>query len=160
MYTLTPEQQQQLEDIVGQSRLATGKSSLELHIHDISPHTGVIPTAILWPVSTEEVAKILEWSYLNNMPVTPWGAGTSTEGNPVPAEGGLVVNMTQMNILVEFVLWNLSNQQWKWSGQEQKEVDRAPMPGHRARRRTGAPRWPRRARPTPYRQPRERPARR
>ncbi len=101
MYTLTPEQQQQLEDIVGQDRLATGKSSLELHIHDISPHTGVIPTAILWPVSTEEVAKILEWSYLNNMPVTPWGAGTSTEGNPVPAEGGLVVNMTQMNSILE-----------------------------------------------------------
>lgn len=101
MYTLTPEQQQQLKEIVGQERLATGKSSLELHMHDISPHTGVIPSAIIWPESTEEVSKILKWSYLNNMPVTPWGAGTSTEGNPVPAVGGLVMNMTRMNTILE-----------------------------------------------------------
>ena len=101
MYTLTPGQQQQLIELVSQDRFATGRSSLELHIHDISPHTGVLPSAILWPVSTEEVSKILEWSYIHNMPVTPWGAGTSTEGNPVPAVGGLVINMTRMNSICD-----------------------------------------------------------
>jgi D-lactate dehydrogenase (cytochrome) len=32
--------------------------------------------------------------------VTPWGAGTSTEGNPLPMQGGLVVDMTQMNRII------------------------------------------------------------
>ena len=101
MYTLSAEQQRQLVEIVGKDRFATGKSSLELHIHDISPHTGVLPCAIMWPVSTDEVSAILQWSYLNDMPVTPWGAGTSTEGNPVPAVGGIVVNMTRMDAVLD-----------------------------------------------------------
>ncbi len=100
MYTLTLEQQQQLKEMVGHDCFTTGNSSLELHIRDISPHTGVLPSAILWPENTKQVARILEWSYLNDMPVTPWGAGTSTEGNPVPALGGLVINMTRMNSIL------------------------------------------------------------
>jgi D-lactate dehydrogenase (cytochrome) len=101
MYMLTVEQQQQLMKIVGKDRFTTGISSLELHIHDISPHTGVLPCAILWPVSTAEVAEILKWADLSDIPVTPWGAGTSTEGNPVPAAGGIVVNMTRMNTILD-----------------------------------------------------------
>jgi D-lactate dehydrogenase (cytochrome) len=52
-------------------------------------------------VTTEEVAGILSWTYENDVPVTPWGAGTSTEGNPVPTRGGLVIDMTRMNKIIE-----------------------------------------------------------
>ena len=55
------------------------------------------PAGIVWPESTEEVARLLAWAYAREVPVTPWGAGTSTEGNPVPTRGGLVVDMTRMN---------------------------------------------------------------
>ena len=37
----------------------------------------------------------------NDVPVTPWGAGTSTEGNPVPTRGGLVVDLTLMNRILD-----------------------------------------------------------
>ena len=79
MGSLTTEQQNQLTTWLGQERFSTGQSNLELHIHDISPHTGVLPAGIIWPESTEEVEKILTWSYEQDIPVTPWGAGTSTE---------------------------------------------------------------------------------
>jgi D-lactate dehydrogenase (cytochrome) len=94
---LSSEQREQLEQWLGPERFSTGRSHLELHMHDISPHRGVLPAAVIWPESTEEVAKILAWSYSQDLVVTPWGAGTSTEGNPLPIVGGLVMDMTRMN---------------------------------------------------------------
>ena len=76
-----------LSSFVAADRFSTGQSNRELHLHDISAHRGRIPAGIIWPVSTEEVCGILAWAYDQDVPVTPWGAGTSTEGNPVPTRG-------------------------------------------------------------------------
>ena len=94
-------QKSALSAMVASDRFSTGQSNRELHLHDISPHYGILPAGIIWPVSTDEVAQILSWSYDHDIPVTPWGAGTSTEGNPVPTCGGLVIDMTQMNKILE-----------------------------------------------------------
>jgi D-lactate dehydrogenase (cytochrome) len=101
MKEFTPDQITILTSFVEPDRFSTGLSNRELHLHDISPHYGTLPAGIIWPVSTEEVARILSWSYENDIPVTPWGAGTSTEGNPVPTCGGLVLDMIQMNKILE-----------------------------------------------------------
>ncbi|MCK9365426.1 MAG: FAD-binding oxidoreductase [Syntrophales bacterium] len=82
---------------MGPDRFSTGISNRELHIHDISSHVGALPAGIIWPVSTEEVSGILAWTYRQEILVTPWGAGTSTEGNPVHTRGGLVMDFTRMN---------------------------------------------------------------
>ena len=86
---------------VDPQRFSTGQSNRELHLHDISAHQGVLPAGIIWPLTTEEVSRILTWAYEQEVPVTPWGAGTSTEGNPVPTRGGLVMDMTQMDKILE-----------------------------------------------------------
>ncbi len=95
------EQISSLSALVSPDRFSTGKSNRELHLKDISHHRGELPAGIIWPVSTDEVAAILSLSYKNDIPVTPWGAGTSTEGNPVPALGGLVMDMTRMDKIIE-----------------------------------------------------------
>ena len=97
MKEFTPQQMETLSALVASDRFSTGQSNRELHLHDISAHQGVLPAGIIWPVTTGEVSEILKWSYTQNIPVTPWGAGTSTEGNPVPTRGGLVMDLTQMN---------------------------------------------------------------
>jgi D-lactate dehydrogenase (cytochrome) len=86
---------------VAPDRFSTGQSSRELHLHDISSHLGTLPAGIIWPVTTDEVSRILTWTYDQGVPVTPWGAGTSTEGNPVPTRGGLVMDFTRMNKILE-----------------------------------------------------------
>ena len=101
MKEFSPEQSSALASFVEPDRFSTGQSNRELHLHDISPHYGTLPAGIIWPVTTEEVARILSWTYENDVPVTPWGAGTSTEGNPVPTRGGLVIDMTRMNKIIE-----------------------------------------------------------
>jgi D-lactate dehydrogenase (cytochrome) len=90
-----------LTAMVGPDRFSTGPSNRELHLRDISFHQGSLPAGIIWPVATEEVARILSWTYENDVPVTPWGAGTSTEGNPVPTQGGLVMDLTRMNRILD-----------------------------------------------------------
>jgi D-lactate dehydrogenase (cytochrome) len=90
-----------LSAMVAPDRFSTGSSNRELHLRDISFHQGTLPAGIIWPVTTEEVARILSWAYDRDVPVTPWGAGTSTEGNPVPTRGGLVMDLTRMNRILD-----------------------------------------------------------
>ncbi len=97
MEEFTADQIGALSEFVPSERFSTGQSNRELHLHDISAHRGRMPAGIIWPVTTEEVSNILAWAYDQDVPVTPWGAGTSTEGNPVPTRGGLVMDLTQMN---------------------------------------------------------------
>lgn len=101
MKEFTAEQATELVAIVGSDRFSTGQSNRELHLHDISFHQGTLPAGVIWPETTEEVSRILAWAYDRGVPVTPWGAGTSTEGNPVPLIGGLVMDMTLMNRILE-----------------------------------------------------------
>lgn len=90
-----------LSAFVAPDRFSTGQSNRELHRRDISFHAGTLPAGIIWPLTTDEVSAILTWTYANDIPVTPWGAGTSTEGNPVPTRGGLVMDLTLMNRILE-----------------------------------------------------------
>ena len=101
MEEFTQDQIETLSSFVEADRFSVGQSNRELHLHDISAHQGVLPAGIIWPLTTDEVSRILTWTYQQEVPVTPWGAGTSTEGNPVPTRGGLVLDMTRMDTIIE-----------------------------------------------------------
>lgn len=58
------------------------------------------PDAIVWPDSTEEVARILEWADGKEIPVIPFGAGSGVCGGTVPIEGGIVLDLKRMDQLV------------------------------------------------------------
>ncbi len=100
MNAFTESQIAALSGFVPSDRFTTGQSSRDLHRHDISAHDGVLPAGVIWPIDGDEVARILAYTYENDIPVTPWGAGTSTEGNPVPAVGGLVMDLTRMDRII------------------------------------------------------------
>jgi D-lactate dehydrogenase (cytochrome) len=94
---MTKEDIAALEAIVGADRVSTGASNLHLHSMDQTHHKGYLPEAVVWPRSTEEVSRILCRANERRFPVTPWGAGTSLEGNCCPAAGGLVLDFQEMN---------------------------------------------------------------
>lgn len=101
MLELTPEQGQKLKELTAPERFSAGQSNRDLHRRDISSHPGTRPAAVVWPETTAEVSALLAYCYAQEIPVTPWGAGTSTEGNPVPSRGGLVMDMTRMNRILD-----------------------------------------------------------
>jgi D-lactate dehydrogenase (cytochrome) len=91
-----------LREIVGPDRVSTGESVLDLHGGDESSHLPHRPEVVVWPLKTEEVSRILALASDRRIPVTPWGAGTSLEGNPIPVLGGIVLDFQQMNRILEF----------------------------------------------------------
>ncbi len=86
-----------LKSLVGSDRVSTGQSILDLHSRDESYHSGYRPDVVVWPKKTGEVAALLKYANERMIPVTPWGAGTSLEGNPLPVEGGMVLDFELMN---------------------------------------------------------------
>ncbi len=90
-----------IRKIVGPERLSAGESILDLHSKDESIHPRRKPDVVVWPLSTQEISQILRLANAKRIPATPWGAGTSLEGNPIPAEGGIVLDLQQMNRILE-----------------------------------------------------------
>ncbi len=98
---LSAEELESLRKIVGPERLATGESELELHSRDESHHPPHRPDAVVFPRSAAEISAILRFANSRKIPVTPWAAGTSLEGNPIPVRGGLVLDLR----LMDRILW-------------------------------------------------------
>jgi D-lactate dehydrogenase (cytochrome) len=93
---ITREDLDNLKAIVGEQSVSTGESVLNLHSHDESYHTPVLPDVVLWPHSTDEMSRIARYAWKRKIPVTGWGVGTSLEGNPIPVNRGIVVDFQQM----------------------------------------------------------------
>jgi len=89
------------KSIVDSERVSTGESILEIHSKDESFHTRCISEVVIFPKSSDEVSKVLNLANERRIPVTPWGAGTSLEGNPMPCMGGIVLDMQEMNRILE-----------------------------------------------------------
>jgi glycolate oxidase len=57
--------------------------------------------AVVFPISTEEVSKIVSFCYQNDINITPRGIGTNLAGSTFPLFGGIIVDMSKMNRLLE-----------------------------------------------------------
>lgn len=70
----------------------------------LSDHLGRLTghaDALVFPVSTQEVSEILKYAYDKKIPVTPRGAGTNLVGSTVPTEGGIILDLSHMNRILE-----------------------------------------------------------
>ena len=98
---VTDRELESIRKMVGSERISTGESILDLHAKDESFHERRKPDVVVWPLSATEISQILRLANEKGIPVTPWGAGTSLEGNPIPVEGGIVLDLQQMNHILE-----------------------------------------------------------
>ena len=89
-----------LKNLLGIDQVSTGESNLTLHSTDQAHHKGYMPEVVVWPKSTEDVSAIMKMADEHLIPVTPWGAGTSLEGNCVPVAGGIVVDFQLMDKII------------------------------------------------------------
>lgn len=83
------------------ARLSTGASILEAHSHDEAYSAPAMPDAVAFPNSTEEVSALVKICAKHKCPVVPFGIGTSLEGHVVPIKGGISVDTSQMNRVLE-----------------------------------------------------------
>ena len=55
------------------------------------------PDAVVYPLSTEEVAAAVRFCNEQGIAITPYGTGTSLEGNFLAARGGLCIDLSRMD---------------------------------------------------------------
>ncbi|RZM33840.1 MAG: FAD-binding protein, partial [Sphingomonas sp.] len=60
----------------------------------------VLPDAVVFARSTQDVVDLVNLCVAADVPIVPFGAGTSIEGNAVPVRGGVSVNLGEMNQIV------------------------------------------------------------
>lgn len=87
--------------VLSLDRVSTKSVDLESASHDESSCPAVHPDVVVWPLTTDEVSRVVRYAYERSIPLTARGAGSSLEGNPIPIRGGIVLDLSRMTAIVE-----------------------------------------------------------
>lgn len=98
-----------LKDIVKDKERVFLKDEInEDYSHDELSATRFFPEAVVKVTSTEEVSAIAKYAYENDIYITARGSGTGLVGACVPVKGGIVLDFTAMNRILELDEENLT----------------------------------------------------
>nr|WP_276531634.1 FAD-linked oxidase C-terminal domain-containing protein [Brevibacillus invocatus] len=87
--------------LLGSERVTTNPTVLEHHSHDESYHAPRLPEVVVFPQDAEEVSQIMKLANEKKIAVTPFGLGTSLEGHVIPYNGGISMDFSLMNQVLE-----------------------------------------------------------
>ena len=82
-------------------RLSTALSVREHHGKDLTWNRGAAPDGVAFVHTTDEVQKLVQICAAEKCPMIAYGAGTSLEGHFVATHGGICVDLSQMNEILE-----------------------------------------------------------
>lgn len=108
MTTALAEASRALREALGADQVKDGDSERDLHGVDLSFHTPQRPDLVVYPISTADVARVLAVADHHRIPVTPFGVGTSLEGHVIPVRGGISLDLTRLDQIVEISPGNLT----------------------------------------------------
>jgi D-lactate dehydrogenase (cytochrome) len=91
-----------LDQLAGRfgGRLQTGEAVRLQHGSSETHFAAMLPDAVLFVHSTEEVVDLVRLCVAAGVPIVPFGAGTSLEGNVTPVRGGISVDLSEMNAIL------------------------------------------------------------
>ena len=89
-----------LQTLLG-DRLSTGDAVRAAHSRDEAYSAPALPDAVAFPTDVDEVAAIMKACSAAGCPVVPFGIGTSLEGHVVPLHGGVSVDLSRMDRILE-----------------------------------------------------------
>ena len=81
-------------------RLSTAQAVREHHGRDVTFHEG-LPDAVVFCRSTEEVQAAVRICAEHRVPMIPFGTGTSLEGHISAIHGGITLDVSEMNEILE-----------------------------------------------------------
>ena len=87
--------------IADENRLLTGADIPAEYQSDVLGRVHGSAEALAFPLSTEEVSALLRYAHEHRVPVTPRGAGTNLVGSTVPLEGGIILDLSRMDRVLE-----------------------------------------------------------
>ncbi|MBT4888468.1 MAG: FAD-binding protein, partial [Rhodospirillales bacterium] len=90
----------QLRQLTG-DRLSLSESVREQHGQDESYHASAPPDVVVYGESTEEISEIVKLCARHGVPVIPYGTGTALEGHVAALQGGVCIDVSYMNEVLE-----------------------------------------------------------
>lgn len=88
--------------IIGdRERVVPGPSLESRYLSDTLGRLKGRADALVFVTSTEEVSAVLRYAWEHSIAVTPRGAGTNLVGSTVPQKGGIIVDVSRMNHVLE-----------------------------------------------------------
>lgn len=97
-----------LIEIVGEENVFVGDAINPDYAHDELGGIEKMPDVLVRVHSTEEVSAIMKLAWEKTIPVTVRGSGTGLVGAAVPVEGGILLETTQMNKILELDTNNMT----------------------------------------------------
>jgi len=91
----------QLVALTAKDRVSTSNALCEQHGTDESYHTPQAPDVVVFTLSTKEVSEIVKLCAERKIPVIPYGTGTSLEGHIAALHGGVCIDLSQMDKVIE-----------------------------------------------------------
>lgn len=91
----------ELISVLDRERVTTNETVLQQHSKDESYHRPALPKVVVYPKTAEEVSEIVTISKKYEAPITAFGIGSSLEGHVIPYEGGITVDFSLMNEIIE-----------------------------------------------------------
>ena len=86
--------------ILGPGKVSEAPDVLAAHAGD-KWYASVLPEAVVFPESTEDVSLLLRYASSMNIPVTARGGGVGYVGGCVPVRGGISLSLERMNRILE-----------------------------------------------------------
>jgi D-lactate dehydrogenase (cytochrome) len=80
-----------------EDRFSSAQAIREHHGRDESSYDPMLPDAVVFAQTTDEVAEAVALCSRYDVPVIPYGTGTSLEGHILALRGGITIDLSQMN---------------------------------------------------------------
>lgn len=81
-------------------RFSMANAVRDHHGKDESPFPSMLPDGVVFAHSTDEVVAVVKLCGQYNIPLIPYGAGSSLEGHILAIQGGISLDLTAMNKIV------------------------------------------------------------
>ena len=91
----------QLIDIVGKDRMSNSQEELFIYSRDPGAQAPRQVDYVVMPKTVEEVRKVVLLANQEKIPITPLGGGFTLSALVVPNQGGIVLDMKQMDRIIE-----------------------------------------------------------
>ncbi len=78
-------------------RFSTARAVLDQHGRDESPFEATPPDGVVFAATTDEVAEAVRLCGQHRVPIIAFGAGSSIEGHVLAVQGGITIDLSQMN---------------------------------------------------------------
>ena len=82
-------------------RFSLANAVREHHGKDESPYPTMLPDAVVFVHSTQEVVSVVTLCNQHGVPLIAYGSGSSLEGHILAVQGGISLDLTHMNKIVE-----------------------------------------------------------